>query len=110
MVNTTERRQLVLEYIIRHRNTNLSALCMEFNVSLSTIRRDVLILSCSYPITTMQGGGGGIKIADGYRLGMKYLSESQSALLNKLSETLTGDDFVTMQNIIKTFSAPVNME
>ena len=62
---TTERRQLVLEYLLDQRHTTLDALCKEFEVSMSTMRRDILILSCSYPITTFQGGGGGIKIAEG---------------------------------------------
>ena len=106
MRNTTERRQQVLEHIIRQRRTTLNELCVEFNVSLSTIRRDITILSCSYPITTAQGGGGGIKIADGYRLGMKYLSPSQTVLLKKLSEKLTGEELSTMQSILKVFSDP----
>ncbi|MBQ9737504.1 MAG: DeoR family transcriptional regulator [Clostridia bacterium] len=50
---TTERRQLVLEYLLDQRHTTLDALCKEFEVSMSTMRRDILILSCSYPITTL---------------------------------------------------------
>ena len=103
---TTERRQLVLEYLLDQRHTTLDALCKEFEVSMSTMRRDILILSCSYPITTIQGGGGGIRIADGYRLGMKYMTSKQAALLEKLSENLSGDDLVTMRSILKTFSNP----
>ena len=107
MTSTTERRQLVLEYLLNHRFTTLSTLCMEFGVSMSTMRRDILILSCSYPITTIQGGGGGIRIADGYRLGMKYMTSKQTFLLEKLSELLSGDELVTMQGILKTFSNPI---
>ncbi len=107
MTSTTERRQLVLDYLLDHRYTTLNALCMEFQVSMSTMRRDVMILSCSYPITTMQGGGGGVKIADGYRLGMKYMTSKQTSLLEKLSETLSGEELVTMQSILKTFSNPI---
>ena len=54
---TTERRQLVLEYLLDQRHTTLDALCKEFELSMSTMRRDIWILSCSYPITTFQGGG-----------------------------------------------------
>ena len=74
---------------------------------MSTMRRDILILSCSYPITTFQGGGGGIKIAEGYRLGMKYMTSKQKALLEILSESLSGEELVTMHSILKTFSNPV---
>ena len=104
---TTERRQLVLEYLLDQRHTTLDALCKEFEVSMSTMRRDILILSCSYPITTFQGGGGGIKIAEGYRLGMKYMTSKQKALLERLSESLSGEELVTMNSILKTFSNPV---
>ena len=107
MTSTTERRQLVLEYLLNHRFTTLSTLCMEFGVSMSTMRRDILILSFFYPITTFQGGGGGIKIAEGYRLGMKYMTSKQKALLERLSESLSGEELVTMHSILKTFSNPV---
>ena len=108
MKNTSERRQMILEYLLEHRETTRFELSNHFNVSLITIERDILILSCSYPIITIQGGGGGIKIADGYRLGMKYLSESQAALLEQLSETLSGKDLEIMQSILKIFSKPAS--
>ena len=108
MKNTSERRQMILEYLLEHKETTRFELSNHFNVSLRTIERDILILSCSYPIITIQGGGGGIKIADGYRLGMKYLSESQAALLEQLSETLSGKDLEIMQSILKMFSKPAS--
>jgi predicted DNA-binding transcriptional regulator YafY len=108
MKNTSERRQMILEYLLEHRETTRFELSNHFNVSLRTIERDILILSCSYPIITIQGGGGGIKIADGYRLGMKYLSESQAALLEQLSETLSCKDLEIMQSILKIFSKPAS--
>lgn len=108
MKNTSERRQMILEYLLEHRETTRFELSNHFNVSLRTIERDILILSCSYPIMTIQGGGGGIRIADGYRLGMKYLSESQAALLEQLSETLSGKDLEIMQSILKIFSKPAS--
>lgn len=108
MKNTSERRQMILEYLLEHRETTRFELSNHFNVSLRTVERDILILSCSYPIITIQGGGGGIKIADGYRLGMKYLSESQAALLEQLSETLSGKDLEIMQSILKIFSKPAS--
>ena len=108
MKNTSERRQMILDYLLEHRETTRYELSNHFNVSLRTVERDILILSCSYPIITIQGGGGGIKIADGYRLGMKYLSESQAALLKQLSENLSGEDLETMQSILKAFSKPTS--
>ena len=44
---------------------------------------------------------------DGYYIGMKYLNSGQAALLEKLFETLSGDELLMMQSILKTFSKPI---
>jgi predicted DNA-binding transcriptional regulator YafY len=106
MQSATERRQLILEYLLEHREATRAILADKFAVSYRTIERDILLLSCSYPITTVQGGGGGIKIANGYRFAKRYLSDEQSALLERLSETLIGEELITMKSILKSFSFP----
>ncbi len=107
MKNTTERRQEMLEFLCQVRHTNLAIIMERFGISRATAIRDIQLLSCSYPIDTQQGGGGGIYIADGFRLGMKYLTDDQSDLLEKLSDTLSGEELATMQSILKTFSNPI---
>ena len=107
MKATSERRQQMLEYLCRIRSTTRADLMREFNVSKNTVDRDLQILMCSYPIDTFRGGGGGIRVADKFHLGMKYLNEEQHSLLVKLSETLSGDELATMQSILKTFSNPI---
>ncbi len=107
MRSTTERRQQMLEYLCQVRATTREDLMQEFNVSKNTVDRDLQILMCSYPIDTFRGVGGGVRIADWFRLGMKYLNETQHSLLVKLSETLSGDELATMQSILKTFSNPI---
>ncbi len=107
MKATTERRQLLLETLCQRRSDTISNLANEFGVCRRTIERDLLLLSCSYPIVTSKGGAGGVKVDDKFRLGMKYLNEPQRILLEKLSETLSGEEFATMQSILKTFSNPI---
>ena len=107
-VTVNERRMKILDILLRKRQVKLAELQLQFNRSRSTAKRDVQELMLSHPIVTFQGKyGGGIRIVDGYRLGMKYLNEQQTALLKKLSDTLSGDDLQTMQSILKTFSKPV---
>ena len=103
MKSTTDRRQMILEHLLDNRHATRKELADKFGVSTRTIERDVIVLSCSYPIDTQQGGGGGIFIAEGYRLGMRYLTEEQSSLLEKLSKTLCGEELTVMNSIIKTF-------
>ena len=106
MTETTERRMRILEHLIARKQDTMEHLATEFGVSRMTIFRDLQVLSCSHPITAQKGGSGGVRIADGSRLGMKYLNEQQTTLLETLSETLSGENLKIMQSIIKTFSRP----
>ena len=107
MKNTAERRMLILQRLCECRYDCVKNLARDFHVSYNTIRSDIQVLSCSFPIYTSQGAGGGVRIMDGYRLGMKYLTAEQTDLLERLSENLMGDDLLTMQSILKTFSKPI---
>ena len=101
-----ERRMEIIERLCERRFDTISNLSYEFNVSRNTIKNDIIILSYSHPLYTVQGNGGGVHVVEGYRLGMKYMTESQILLLEKLSETLSGDELLTMQSILKNFTKP----
>ena len=106
MKNTTERRQKILEILCRRRCEKTENLAIEFNVSRRTILYDIEILSCSYPIYSETGPTGGIHIADGFRLGMKYLTDKQYTVLKEISEELSGEKKVVVLEILKTFAYP----
>lgn len=106
MESAAERRMAILEALSDRRRDTLDNLAFEFNVSKSTIRRDLTVLSLSYPILAAQGNGGGVYVADGYYLGRKYLKTKQEALLEKLKEGLSGEDLEVMQSILKSFAMP----
>jgi predicted DNA-binding transcriptional regulator YafY len=55
-LNPWERRQKILEALCLRRHDTYGNLAHEFNVSTGTIRRDIVVLTCSYPIETVQGG------------------------------------------------------
>ena len=81
----------------------------EFNVSKMTIRRDVMALTCSYPIETVSGRYGGVRVAKWYRPGyrpsrVEPLTPKQAALLKKLREQLSSEDLETMDSILIKFS------
>ena len=64
MQSAIERRQQVLEAISDRRTERIENLASEFGVSRRTIERDILVLSCSYPIVTVQGAAGGVRAMD----------------------------------------------
>lgn len=103
-MSPNERRQELLEVLCRRRRDTYSNLAQEFGVSKRTIQNDILSLSCSYPIETVSGNGGGIKIADWYHLNRKTLNPDQVALLKKLGAQLQGEDLATLNSIISDFA------
>ena len=106
MQSATERRQLILEYISDHRHVQIQDIMNEFEISDSTARRDIQLLSCSHPILTVQGNGGGVRAMDGWYLSRRYLHDDQEALLRSLLPGLQPDEQATMQRILSAFAKP----
>ena len=109
MRDTAERRMKILEALCVRRYDTVKNLSEEFDVSERTIRYDIKVLECSYPIYTTQGGGGGVHVMDGYRLGMKYLNDEQFELLKRISKNLIEKDKAVLDSIIKTFGNPTTI-
>ena len=105
-MDACERRIALLTVMSERRFETTMHLANEFGVSRNTIARDVLTLSCSYPLFTTRGNGGGIHMVEGYIFGNNYLSEEQYALLERLSHDLTGTELDVMHRILKTFRKP----
>lgn len=106
MRTANERRQRILEILSDRRETTREELATEFCVSTRTIERDIVELTCSAPIFTVQGGGGGIRVADGWYIGRRYLHNDQEELLRKLLPGLQPEDQKTVQSILDAFAIP----
>ena len=110
MQSTTERRQQILEFISDNRAVSLQSIMDEFSISRATAKRDVQILSCSYPIYTQQGGDGGVRARDGWYLSHRYLRDDQEALLRSLLTELDPDNQAVIQQILIAFAKPHSKE
>ena len=110
MQSAIDRRQQVLEAISDRRQEQIENLATEFGVSRRTIERDILVLSCSYPIITEQGGAGGVRAADGWYLSRRYLHDDQEALLRSLLPGLQPEQQKTMEKILTAFAKPQTKE
>ena len=102
-MSASERRQAILEAMCYRRYDTRANLAFEFGVSKRTIENDVLILSTQYPIYTVRGKGGGIRIEEWYRLDRKYLTAEQLKLLERILKELSGRDYEVMRTIIICF-------
>jgi Predicted transcriptional regulator len=58
-MTASERREEILCVISDRRSVTERVLAERFSVNIKTIRRDIELLSCSYPLYTVQGNGGG---------------------------------------------------
>lgn len=106
MIKTTERRLAILYILCERRKETLDNLAFELEACRNTIQRDIEVLSLSFPIYTAQGNGGGVCIVDGFRLGMKYLTDKQYEILYQISERLDGEEKTVVLGILKTFAYP----
>ena len=79
-MSTFERRIKILYCLCRRREDTIENLATEFSVADSKIRADIQALSKLFPVYTVQGKGGGVRIMEGYRLGQKLNAVQQSWL------------------------------
>ena len=103
-LNPWERRQKILEILCLRRHETTENLAHEFNVSRETIRRDITVLTCSYPIETVQGSHGGVRVADWFHLDRRALNSDEIAFLRRLEGQLDGADREMLSRIITLFS------
>lgn len=106
MQSALDRRQAIKDKLIVRRFMTMRELQDEFEVSRSTIRRDIDILSESIPLYTEKGNGGGVRVMDGYRSDRIYLNSEQEDLLNEIMPGLQPKQMEVMQSILATFGKP----
>ena len=105
-MDAVERRQQILELLCQRRKDTMQNLAAELRVSERTIRRDVEILTRSYPLETVCGRyGGGVRVADWYHLDRQRMSPKQTALLRRLAADLRGEDLEVMEQILLKFAS-----
>lgn len=100
-----DRRQEILLYLSDIRETTLAELSCKYQVSISTVRRDLDRLSAKYPIYTKSGVGGGVFVLDNFHYRQAQdLTPEQDELLHRLYDGLHGKDKEIMGSIIDAFT------
>lgn len=104
-MSPSERRSAVLRLLCERRHVTAANLAAEFNVSERTIRADLLILSCYYPIQVTRGRyGGGPHLPEWFHLESRVLSPEQEKLLRRMKTSLSGTDLQIMNSILAQFA------
>lgn len=63
-MTSAERRNEIMRILTVRRCETAARLASELGVSVSTIYRDILALTCEYPLDTRRGNGGCIQLAE----------------------------------------------
>ena len=66
-MSANERRRQIMFYLNDYRKATCPLLAEYFQVSINTIRVDIEILTCEYPIILKKGKYGGISVPDEWR-------------------------------------------
>lgn len=103
-ITPTERRMEIIKVLCKRRFETMGNLAVEFGVTSRTIRNDINYLSLSYPIETVRGRYGGVKVVGDFDLDRKYLNSKQKNLLEKLKNGLADQELLIMNSILNEFA------
>ncbi len=80
------RQKRIYEIVRQRGHVTCSYLAGELHVTERTIRSDIEELSCVYPIETVSGNGGGIRLQEGFTPLKLAHSPKEIAVLNKYKQ------------------------
>lgn len=104
MSANTRRAELIRLLICRRRDT-VPNLALEFCVSEKTIRRDLVELTAQYPIVTIAGNGGGVRLEDWYQPYRKLFTKEQCAVLRELILLANAHQTIALVELLNTYGA-----
>ena len=104
-MTANERRNEILNILAAERATTVPELMLRLHASRATIMRDIDVLSCSYPIITVQGNGGGVKVMEGERIFRSSLNKKEEAFLRNLLPDLQPEEREIAEGMLRDFSA-----
>lgn len=109
-MTANERRAEIMRILTVRRRETMRCLADELGVTDRTIRNDINILTSEFPVDTIRGSGGGVKVADWYHPHKHILTaEEQTVLMQLLSKSdLYQQGVVT--GIITTLGSPAARE
>lgn len=105
-MTATERRQEIMNVLVLRRHETVANLVAEFGACDRTIRSDITALSLQYPLETVTGPHGGVKLADWFRPSRKVLAQEQIEAIRKAAPFLEGKDQQALLSILTQFTAP----
>ena len=99
-----ERRNEIMRILGKRRRETMKQLANELNVTDRTIRTDITILTVDYPLETVRGNGGCVKLADWYHPHKRILSQEQITVLTELAQTANPYHADILNGILRAYA------
>lgn len=99
-----ERRDELMNIMIARRQDRIDNLASELGVSRRTIERDILALTVRFPLETVQGNGGGVRLPDWYHPYKNTLTREQTATLSSLMGRASEEERTVLRQLIREHS------
>jgi predicted DNA-binding transcriptional regulator YafY len=80
-------------------------LASELNVTDRTIRNDIICLTVDYPLETIRGNGGCVKLADWYWPNKNILSQEQQQVLCQMIDMANEHQSIVLRGIISAYGS-----
>lgn len=101
-----ERRQEIMRILVARRSETASHLAQELGVCVNTIRNDILVLTTEFPLETMPGRYGCIRVPEWYHPHRNILSAEQQAVLSQLMESANERQREVLAQMLSEYGSP----
>ena len=101
-----ERRAEIMRILTARRLETMGCLANELNVTSRTIRTDITALMVDYPLETLRGNGGCVRVADWYHPHRNLLSEEQQRTLSQLMESANEQQAKVLREMLVEYGSP----
>lgn len=104
-MSANTRRAELIRLLISRRQDTVPNLAIRFCVSEKTIRRDLMELTAQYPIVTVPGNGGGVRLEEWYRPYKRLFTREQCAVLRELILIADERQTVILVELLDTYGS-----
>lgn len=104
-MSANERRAEIIRILLSRRQETMQVLALELGVSDRTIRTDITALTAEYPLETVRGNGGGVRIADWYHPHKNILSKEQILVLEQMMNAADDSQKKVLDQMLRAYGS-----
>lgn len=104
-MSANERRAEIMRIMVARRQESMQVLAAELGVTDRTIRNDIVALMAEYPLETVRGNGGGVRIADWYHPHKNILSKEQISVLEQLMDKADDEQKRVLDQMLREYGS-----